>query len=35
MKEMEGLPDDEGDFIQMCLDRYKDVKGFNPASYGL
>jgi hypothetical protein len=29
------LPDAEGDFIQMCLDKYKDVKGFNPASYGL
>lgn len=35
MKEMESLPDDEGNFIDMCLDRYKDVKGFNPASYGL
>lgn len=35
MKELEGLPDAEGDFIQMCLDRYKDVKGFNPGSYGL
>jgi methanol--5-hydroxybenzimidazolylcobamide Co-methyltransferase len=35
MKDLEGLPDAEGDFIQMCLDKYKDVKGFNPASYGL
>jgi len=35
MNEMEGLPRDEGDFIQLCLDRYKNVKGFNPASYGL
>ena len=35
MKEMEALPDAEGDFIDMCLDKYKDVHGFNPASYGL
>ena len=35
MKEMEALPDAEGDFIDMCLDRYKDVKGFNPKSYDL
>jgi methanol--5-hydroxybenzimidazolylcobamide Co-methyltransferase len=35
MKDLEALPDAEGDFIQQCLDKYKDVKGFNPASYGL
>ena len=35
MKDMEALPDAEGDFIDMCLDKYKDVFGFNPASYGL
>jgi methanol--5-hydroxybenzimidazolylcobamide Co-methyltransferase len=35
MEEMESLPDNEEDFIQICLDRYADVKGFNPASYGL
>ncbi len=35
MKDLEALPDAEGDFIQMCLDKYKDVKGFNPGSYGL
>jgi methanol--5-hydroxybenzimidazolylcobamide Co-methyltransferase len=35
MKELEALPSNEGDFIQQCLDKYKDVKGFNPASYGL
>ncbi len=35
MKEMEALPEAEGDFIDMCLDKYKDVHGFNPASYGL
>jgi methanol--5-hydroxybenzimidazolylcobamide Co-methyltransferase len=35
MKEMEALPDAEGDFIDMCLKKYKDVHGFNPASYGL
>jgi methanol--5-hydroxybenzimidazolylcobamide Co-methyltransferase len=33
--DLESLPDDEGLFIDMCLDKYKDVKGFNPASYGL
>jgi methanol--5-hydroxybenzimidazolylcobamide Co-methyltransferase len=35
MKDLEALPDAEGDFIQRCLDKYKNVKGFNPASYGL
>ena len=35
MKELEALPDAEGDFIDMCLNKYKDVHGFNPASYGL
>lgn len=35
MKDMEALPDDEGSFIDMCLDKYKGVKGFQPASYGL
>jgi methanol--5-hydroxybenzimidazolylcobamide Co-methyltransferase len=35
MKDMEALPDDEGTFIDTCLKKYKDVKGFNPASYGL
>jgi methanol--5-hydroxybenzimidazolylcobamide Co-methyltransferase len=35
MKDMEALPDDEGDFTQQMLDKYKDVHGFNPASYGL
>ena len=35
MKDLDALPDAEGDFIQMCLDKYKDVKGFNPGSYGL
>lgn len=34
-RELEALPDDEGNFIDMCLDKYKNVKGFNPASYGL
>jgi methanol--5-hydroxybenzimidazolylcobamide Co-methyltransferase len=33
--ELEALPDDEGTFIDMCLEKYKRVKGFNPASYGL
>jgi methanol--5-hydroxybenzimidazolylcobamide Co-methyltransferase len=35
MKDLEALPDGEGDFISMCLKKYKNVKGFNPASYGL
>lgn len=35
MKDLEALPDDEGTFIDQCLDKYKNVKGFNPASYGL
>jgi methanol--5-hydroxybenzimidazolylcobamide Co-methyltransferase len=35
MKDLEALPDKEGDFIDMCLKKYKDVKGFNPKSYGL
>jgi methanol--5-hydroxybenzimidazolylcobamide Co-methyltransferase len=35
MKEMEALPDNEADFIDLCLKRYGKVKGFKPASYGL
>lgn len=35
MKDLEALPDAEGDFIDQCLAKYKDVFGFNPASYGL
>jgi len=35
IRELEALPDDEGNFIDMCLDKYKNVKGFNPGSYGL
>lgn len=35
MKDMEALPANEGDFIDKCLKKYKDVKGFNPKSYGL
>lgn len=35
MKDLEALPKTEGDFIDMCLKKYKKVKGFNPASYGL
>jgi methanol---5-hydroxybenzimidazolylcobamide Co-methyltransferase len=35
MKELEALPASEGDFIDMCLKKYKGVKGFNPAAYGL
>jgi len=35
MADMDALPDDEGTFIDQSLDKYKNVKGFNPASYGL
>ncbi|HBI14236.1 MAG TPA: methanol--corrinoid methyltransferase [Desulfobulbaceae bacterium] len=35
MKELASLPEDEGDFIDMCLKKYEKVKGFRPASYGL
>jgi methanol--5-hydroxybenzimidazolylcobamide Co-methyltransferase len=35
MKEIESLPDKEADFIDLCLDKYSKVKGFQPASYGL
>jgi methanol--5-hydroxybenzimidazolylcobamide Co-methyltransferase len=35
MRELDALPEDEGNFIDMCLDKYKNVKGFNPKSYGL
>jgi methanol--5-hydroxybenzimidazolylcobamide Co-methyltransferase len=35
LKDLAALPDSEGDFIDMCLKKYKNVKGFNPASYGL
>jgi methanol---5-hydroxybenzimidazolylcobamide Co-methyltransferase len=35
MKELRALPEDEGNFIDMCLNKYKNVKGFNPKSYGL
>jgi methanol--5-hydroxybenzimidazolylcobamide Co-methyltransferase len=35
MKDLDALPDAEGDFIDQCLAKYKDVHGFNPASYGL
>lgn len=35
LKELEGLPDKEEDFIEFCLARYGKVKGFRPSSYGL
>lgn len=35
MKDMEALPAEEGNFIDMCLKKYKDVKGFQPKAYGL
>jgi methanol--5-hydroxybenzimidazolylcobamide Co-methyltransferase len=35
MKDLEALPDKEGDFIDQCLSKYKHVKGFMPKSYGL
>ena len=35
MKDLDALPDKEGDFIDMCLKKYGKVKGFNKAAYGL
>ncbi len=35
MKQMEGLPSDEEDFITLCLDKYSQVQGFLPEAYGL
>ncbi|MDQ7782566.1 MAG: methyltransferase MtaB domain-containing protein [Desulfomonilaceae bacterium] len=35
MKDMEKLPAKEEDFIDMCLKKYANVKGFDPAAYGL
>jgi len=35
MKDLGKLPAKEGDFIDMCLKKYANVKGFNPAAYGL
>jgi len=34
-KEVEALPEKEGDFIDQCLSEYKKVPGFDPTSYGL
>ena len=35
MKDMAALPDNEADFMDMCLKKYAKVKGFVPAAYGL
>lgn len=35
LKDLETLPDKEEDFIDFCLKKYRKVKGFRPASYGL
>ncbi len=35
LEELDALPDEEEDFVDMCLDKYENVKGFRPASYGL
>jgi methanol--5-hydroxybenzimidazolylcobamide Co-methyltransferase len=35
LSELEKLPDAEEDFIDLCLDRYAQVKGFLPQAYGL
>ncbi|HNT77076.1 MAG TPA: methyltransferase MtaB domain-containing protein [Anaerolineae bacterium] len=35
IKELEGLPDTEADFIDLCVHKYSKIKGFKPASYGL
>ncbi|MES9990827.1 MAG: methyltransferase MtaB domain-containing protein [Candidatus Thiodiazotropha sp.] len=35
MAELEKLPQHEQDFIDLCLHKYADVKGFLPEAYGL
>ena len=35
LKDLKALPDSEANFIDLCLTKYKDVKGFSPKSYGL
>jgi methanol--5-hydroxybenzimidazolylcobamide Co-methyltransferase len=35
MKELQALPAAEEDFIDLCLDKYRQVKGFLPEAYGL
>ncbi len=35
MREMDALPDSEEDFIDLCMNKYRKVKGFRPSSYGL
>jgi methanol--5-hydroxybenzimidazolylcobamide Co-methyltransferase len=35
MKDLDALPDKEDDFIDMCLKKFKNVKGFRPENYGL
>lgn len=35
MNDLRKLPEKEGDFTDQCLSKYKNVKGFNPKSYGL
>lgn len=35
LKEIEALPASETDFIDLCLNKYRKVKGFRPAAYGL
>lgn len=35
LQELEELPENEEDFIELCLKKYSKVKGFLPAAYGL
>lgn len=35
LREIEALPDNEEDFIDFCMHKYRKVKGFRPSSYGL
>ncbi|MES9971061.1 MAG: methyltransferase MtaB domain-containing protein [Candidatus Thiodiazotropha sp.] len=35
LAELERLPDEEQDFIDLCIDKYAQVKGFLPQAYGL
>lgn len=35
IREIEALPDNEENFIDLCMNKYRKVKGFRPSSYGL
>jgi methanol--5-hydroxybenzimidazolylcobamide Co-methyltransferase len=35
LEQLRDLPAQEEDFIDLCLSKYRTVKGFRPAAYGL